>query len=440
MNRAVFGMGIALINHWSLIKKNFRPQFGIDNNASKWEKVEQYTGLKCFSLQQVKGIENLEVLITVGDPYVIETLSAQLRDARISFVVLTDVLDEWCKDLALPDHLSMLNKNEKKIVLFNTPEHDNVGDHLITLAELSFLEKYFNEYKIYEVTDIEYLWYHNKIKKCLNTSDIILITGGGYIGSLWLYNGETNVRNIIKEYPNNRIIILPQTVYFENNDRGNKELQETQKIFRNHNELILCAREENSYNQFISIIGTDKNVHLLPDMALLYSEMDIQRNRECHDVVICLREDKEKVIDASDKKKIIDYYMGCGMKVKIISMHSGDFGGLGTREKQVAQKLREIADAKLVITDTLHCMISSALVGTECIAFDNLSGKVGNVYKWINQLEYIHFYETVEDFKMVLQDRTALTQPRHFELKHTDTYESELELIIKGEKYGRTSS
>lgn len=439
MNRAVFGMGVALINHWSIILKNFKPQFGIDNNASKWEKTEPHTGLKCISFDQAKNIANLEVLITVGDPYVAETLSAELRDAGIPFIVLTDVLDEWCKDVVLPEHLSMLNKEEKKIVLFNTPEHDNVGDHLITLSELSFLKKHFHESRIYEVTDIEYLWHHNKIKQYINDSDMILITGGGYVGSLWLYNGETNVRNIIKEYPNNRIVVLPQTVYFEKNERGNKELKETKKIFRNHNALAICAREENSYNQFVSIMGTDKSVYLLPDMALLYSEMDVQRGGS-HDVVVCLREDKEKVIDASVKTKIIDYYIGRGMKVKTISMHSGDFGGLGTREKQVTHKLREIADAKLVITDTLHCMISSALVGTECIAFDNLSGKIGNVYKWIKQLEYIHFYETTEDFMMVLQDMTALTRPRRFELKHMDSYESELESIIKGGNHGRTSS
>lgn len=430
MNRAVFGMGIALINHWSVIKDNFKPQVGIDNDSSKWGTVEQHTGLKCISLEQAKNIENLEVLITVGDPYVIEALSAQLKDSGISFVILTDVLDEWCRDLPLPEHLKILNINEKKIILFNTPEHDNVGDHLITLSELAFLEKYFSEYKIYEVTDIEYLWYHNKIKNILNPSDIILITGGGFLGSLWLYNGENNVRNIIKEYPNNRIIILPQTVYFENNDRGNKELEETLKIFKNHRELILCAREENSYNRFISMIGTDENVYLLPDMALLYRGIDTHSKHDSKEVIICLREDKERIIDESCKKKIIEYYTDNGFEVRSISMHSGRFDGIEGRKKQVYDKLQEISNAKLIITDTLHCMISAALVGTECIAFNNLSGKVGNVYKWIRELEYIHFYNYIDDTKFILQDMTEV--PHKYELKDQNKYEFELESIIKG--------
>ena len=56
----------------------------------------------------------------------------------------------------------------------------------------------------------------------MTVNDIILITGGGFLGSLWLYNGEENVRNILKEYPDNKVIILPQTIYFEKNKRGEK--------------------------------------------------------------------------------------------------------------------------------------------------------------------------------------------------------------------------
>lgn len=211
MARFVFGMGIALINHWKIIKKNFNPDYGIDNDKSKWGREDTYTNLTCIAPEALSGQKDAEVLITIGDPYVIETVKKQLDDMHIQYKVLIQEIDKWTSEENMPKRLQSMSLNEKKILLFNTPEHDNIGDHLITLAELDFLKRYFQDYKIYEITDIEYSWYHLKIKKNITVNDIILITGGGFLGSLWLYNGEENVRNILKEYPDNKVIILPQT-------------------------------------------------------------------------------------------------------------------------------------------------------------------------------------------------------------------------------------
>ena len=221
MARFVFGMGIALINHWKIIKKNFNPDYGIDNDKSKWGKSDTYTNLTCIAPEKLYGQKDAEALITVGDPYIIEKIKKQLEDMHIPYKVLVQEIDKWTSGEKLPEHLRSMSDNEKKILLFNTPEHDNIGDYLITLAELDFLKKYFKDYKIYEITDIEYSWYHLKIKKNVTINDIILITGGGFLGSLWLYNGEKNVRNILKEYHHNKIVILPQTIYFEENDKIN---------------------------------------------------------------------------------------------------------------------------------------------------------------------------------------------------------------------------
>jgi len=190
MSKAVFGTGIALINNWSIIKDKFAPQFAIDNNFAKCGKIDDITGLKCISFDQIENVEELEVLITVGDPYAIESISKQLVEREVKYYILTDMLDEWCKDIRLPKHLESMSVEDDKIILFNTPAHDNIGDHLIALAELEFLEKKFLNHKIYEVTDIEYIQHHLKLKNRIKKDDIILISGGGYAGSLWLYNGE----------------------------------------------------------------------------------------------------------------------------------------------------------------------------------------------------------------------------------------------------------
>lgn len=75
--------------------------------------------------------------------------------------------------------------------------------------------------------------------------DLLVITGGGFLGSMWLYNAENTVREIITDYPDNKVVILPQTIFFENNERGKKEFLKTSRIYNNHDKLTICLREKN---------------------------------------------------------------------------------------------------------------------------------------------------------------------------------------------------
>ena len=105
MRHAVFGMGITLINNWEIIRSKFCPDFAIDNNPQKRGTKDGYTGLKCYSLEDIAGLNEIEVLITAGDPYAVRAIADQLKELSIPFVVLLDKIDEWCKDIPLPAEL-----------------------------------------------------------------------------------------------------------------------------------------------------------------------------------------------------------------------------------------------------------------------------------------------------------------------------------------------
>lgn len=429
MTRFVFGSGIALVNNWKLIKKYFNPQYCVDNNSSRWG-VEENTKLMCMGPEKMITYDNPKVLITVGDPYAIESISRQLEGYGVDYLVMTDLLSEWGEQEPLPMHLKpMLTDKNKKVILFNTPMHDNIGDYLIGVSEMKFLKERFKDYSIYEVTDIEYLWFGKILKEYINSNDIILITGGGFLGSLWLYNGENNVRQIINDYRDNKIIILPQTIYFEDNERGKIEYNKTLKAYNRAKNLTVIFREEQSFR----LIDKEKNrnfkIDLIPDMALFY-DANIDDTGRQNMVLVCLRADKESVFSDADREYIMDTLSAQGYKIKEISMHSKRFPGLENRMDMVNDKLNEISKAKLVITDTLHCMVSATITGTPCIAFDNLSGKVKNVYKWIESLGYVRFCEDVSELNQLLNDNI---KPASYVLNNKDMYLDKLEGIIRHE-------
>lgn len=429
MTRFVFGMGIALINHWKYIKSFFQPEYVLDNDRNKWGKVESHTQLLCLSPEQLQKFEQPEVLITVGDPYIAGQINEQLKKINIEGKILIDELKKWTKGVQLPEHLQTMSKLEKKILLFNTPEHDNVGDHLIALSEMEFLENHFGDYKIYEITDVEYTWHHCAIKDRVGEDDIILITGGGFLGSLWLYNGENNVRSILQEYPCNKVIILPQTIYFEENERGKIELKKTIDIYSQHKNLIICAREQMSYHFLQSVLPISIKVQQLPDAALYYKIQNMPKRVKAENALVCLRVDKEQAISEQTRKLIDDKLKKNGWKIKETSMHSGNFDGIAGRKKQVNDKLNEIGQAGVIVTDTLHCMVSAAITGTPCIAFDNLSGKVRGVYEWIENLSYIQICRDISRFEELLW----IVHPDASQKMNLDYYEECLENVIRGD-------
>lgn len=56
--------------------------------------------------------------------------------------------------------------------------------------------------------------------------------GGGNLGDKWL-NEERLRREIILSCPNNKIFILPQTIYFSESD-GGEELKISQEAYTSH--------------------------------------------------------------------------------------------------------------------------------------------------------------------------------------------------------------
>ena len=102
--------------------------------------------------------------------------------------------------------------------LLEVPYYTNVGDTLIWQGELDFLREL--PYKCKGMSS-----YYTDIPNNIGEDDVILMQGGGNFGDLY-YDPQNYRMRIVEKYPNNKIVFLPQTVWFEH--EGNmKECAET---------------------------------------------------------------------------------------------------------------------------------------------------------------------------------------------------------------------
>ncbi|HJK77481.1 MAG TPA: polysaccharide pyruvyl transferase family protein [Methanocorpusculum sp.] len=295
-----------------------------------------------------------------------------------------------------------MTHGQKRIILIGTPDHGNLGDHAIAFSEKNFFKDNFPSVFVVEITGCNFSYNRRCIKKFISDDDVIVITGGGFLGSLWIAE-EILVFSILSLFPNNKVIIFPQTIFFENTSFGRLLLDISKDMCRKHKNFHICLRDNDSYHLVKERLFANENVncYLIPDMVLYLNCASIPSCRK-EEVILCLREDKESCLLAREKAKILDHLQKIGMSIHEISTVRPYFVSISDREQELKQIFSIFSSSRLVITDRLHGMLFAVITGTPCIALDNLSGKVSGAYEWLRSFESIQIVNCFDELPTLL--------------------------------------
>lgn len=288
------------------------------------------------------------------------------------------------------------DENKAVIWILGTEDFGNLGDHMIAVAQIHFFEKYFEEYQIIEIPARNYYQQRDFIIHNMREEDVVVGTGGGNMGNQ--YPGSEEIRyDFISLFPNNKIVIMPQTVWFTDDEQGKEKLEQTVELYKQHKKLLIATRERYSY-ELVKKYFSNETI-LVPDMVL--SEIpyrmikhDIKQESVSKKAVICLRNDLEKVLSKNEKKNIEFILKKEFSVIKKLDTQRDYLISVENREQELKECFDEFASADLVITDRLHGMVFAALAETPCIVFDNYNNKVRGIYEWIEELPYIHYKGT----------------------------------------------
>jgi len=266
---------------------------------------------------------------------------------------------------------------EPAFILFNSPDYGNLGDHGIALAERRLFRRLFPNISFIEISCEQYVKENLLIRNVIQDKDVLIISGGGYLGSLWLWL-EDLTKNIIQQYTRNKIIIFPQTMFFEDSSLGKAERHSLADVFHAHPDLTVMLRDSASYKLALELLDDSVKKMLMPDIALSLAcpDNDVRKGG-----YVCIREDKEA--RGIDTAKIRESLRKMGLEADEINTVSQEEVCLGNRETYLENLMKKVSSAKVVVTDRLHMMIFCAVTHTPCIAFDNISGKLSGTYPWI---------------------------------------------------------
>lgn len=282
-------------------------------------------------------------------------------------------------------------------VLYGLPYYNNIGDTLIWNGELELLKNV--PHRCVGVCG----WDRYPGKK-LPENVIILITGGGYFGDVWR-NGWEFVLEGIRPNKENKIIILPNTVFYEDENIREKDAE----YLAEFTNLIICARDRVSYS-YAEKHFANKTI-LVPDMAFCMSErfLDkwIKRKAE-KNVLLFKRNDKEcpqtdfnigETEYETHDWLPMEHQLECERKFDTLIRRLRYLNRISGRLYNKAYNLsyriiyrrlmtrlgvEQLSSYSKIYTTRLHAMILGLMLGREIVMIDNSYGKLSSFYEtWL---------------------------------------------------------
>lgn len=319
-------------------------------------------------------------------------------------------LKYWLSPKILSEYVYL--KDKKKCYVFLAADYGNLGDVAITYAQEKFLKEQFPEYEIVDVPISRTLSHLKAIKNISTTDDIVTIVGGGNMSDLY-FDIELLRQMVVKAFPNNKIISFPQTMFFSDSLSGNYLKRQAVKVYSQHINLTLTARERWSHDMMKSILPSCK---LTPDIVMTLDKREPISTRK--GITFCMRNDIESGISQEFKEEL-RLQLANQYDIVDYDTHIGRGGfSIEEREQELNKIWSQFRSSEWVITDRLHGMIFAYITGTPCIVLPNNNYKIEGCYRWIKDCGYIHFLnnENIDSvaglFKKKYKDDSDVTKER----------------------------
>lgn len=325
---------------------------------------------------------------------------------------------------------SILFSARNKVYVLCHPIHSNLGDQAQLMCTDKWIKENYPSYQIIHLgylkptlnlsnnarsllTEFSYRLTLVVLKLKMKRNDILLGHSGYFMVDH--HNGWKMFTDMMGYFPNNRMLIFPQTINFHT-----PIIQQfvSNCFAKNKNTILLC-RDKISYKKAQELFSSTPLL-LYPDIvtSLIGTK---SYNTEREGVLFCMRDDietfyKEEEIDklmgrfGSLRKEKVDTTLK-GVPCKELDKH---------RDEIIYGMISKFATYRVVITDRYHGTIFSAIANTPVIVLNSADHKLSSGVKWFPEEEYhdaVQYAQSLNDAYLKAQailsqkDRTYKNPP-----------------------------
>lgn len=330
----------------------------------------------------------------------------------------------------------MIKMSGRKIVWVGLfpPENPSVGDHSQILAIRKWFTTYFPNHEVirfyrrYAKPPIQHPtegirdW--NGLLQTVKEDDLIFIHSSGDFGTLFYWTGMVNRswhdfrRKLVRQFPNNRIVQLPVTVFYHNNAGGQATLRQNGEFYRNKTNVVLMCREPVSHKNLAQNLQC--KTLMVPDFA--FSLNPKLTGKERKGALLVLRFDHETAFgwvpgrlskgprflsNVAHVQRTIKQVLP-DVTVKDVNIYKKRLITDENREEIIRRVIDYYGSFKVVVTDRLHGMIFSVLSSTPCVC---ISGRIPHKISGYKSLvsDSVKFVDRIGEVPNAI--RTVLSKP-----------------------------
>lgn len=285
-------------------------------------------------------------------------------------------------------------RHKRKIIyaLTPSPSLSNVGDHAQVIAIRAWIRKHFPSLPVIEVDKNQARYFVLALKWLVQRSDIFFLHSGGNLGDRGMWS-ESARRLLINTFTNNKIISLPQTIYFSDTPVGRRERENSRRIYAVHPELTIIGRDPRS-GELAAELFPNAQTFCMPDFVLsLNGNFSDVQNRPPK-ILLCLRHDNESILSDNQRNEIAKslpypctyYDTTLGRPINI-----------NEREAVLEDTLQLFRSHDVVVTDRYHGLIFAVLCRKPCVVLRTVDHKLTSAMDWFKDLPFVELAKELRD-------------------------------------------
>lgn len=289
-------------------------------------------------------------------------------------------------------------KKAPRIIYFGYPMHSNLGDQAQKYCIRKWIKDNFKGFEIVEIpTKIiveDKYRFVSKFKRIISPDDIFIFQSGYCTHDLGNQLENRMHKRVISMFPHNKMLMLPQTVYFQKQE--NK--QEAINVYNKADNMLFLARDFVSFDIAKEMFPSFE-VLAYPDIVTsLIGTRTVNTKRT--GVLFCIRNDMEKYYLDKDlnilinRIKFIETVEKSDTTIDVdplwLDKHIGE---------RVDQEIQKYSKYKLIITDRYHGTIFSLVAGTPVIVLKTKDHKVSTGVDWFKGIydDYVYFARDLDE-------------------------------------------
>lgn len=334
------------------------------------------------------------------------------------------------------NRLISLREADKRIFYLGITSHVNLGDLGQHYCILNWIKENYPDYTLvmFEADPVVNKKYDfvGKLKKIYRPQDIIIFQSGYTTQDLGgLHN--TMHEMVVDAIPNSKILMLPQTIYFQLEE--NKK--HTAQILNKGKNMLFLARDFVSY-KIAKEMMPDVTVKAYPDIVTTLIGT-LKFNNQRKGICICTRNDSEKFYSKQEIDELAALFKANGFPIiQKDTQSSATLSEIRSNLKyHIYKEIESYSHFKVTITDRYHGTIYSLCAGTPVIIIRTTDHKVITGADWFKGVydDYVYVAKNLNEAyniaKELLNRNEVYQLPAYFKTKYYDNLKQIFESVWK---------